>query len=232
MGGVIPRSAGSARIKDAAAKTLTNARARGGEVRSVTEARLGEAVAALESNEQQLIEARSKQDAAHATLLARDEESDLEIAMIGDEVWNVMGRPAQSIDYDLIFAGGKRTWTEGDPAKQAHLMGILASNLRTTTHPKLVGRKEDWAVRIEKRAAAQAEAAAAASPLYARVTALSMQRRTLADLAQVAMTRLKRELKNMGMTEAQVHEIIPDMAPTNGATAPPAPAPEPASVQR
>jgi hypothetical protein len=40
-----------------------------------------------------------------------------------------------------------------------------------------------------------------------------MQRRTLADPLQVALVRLKRDLKNQGMTEAQIHEIIPDVPP-------------------
>ncbi|MGB8294999.1 MAG: hypothetical protein WCG85_06195 [Polyangia bacterium] len=54
-----------------------------------------------------------------------------------------------------------------------------------------------------------------------------MQRRTLADSAQVGLTRLKRDLKNLGMTEAQVHEIIPDDQSAPSATAP---APQPAPV--
>ena len=53
----------------------------------------------------------------------------------------------------------------------------------------------------------------------------NMQRRTLADSAQVGLTRLKRDLKNLGMTEAQVHEIIPDDQSAPSATAP---APQPA----
>ncbi len=43
-----------------------------------------------------------------------------------------------------------------------------------------------------------------------------MQRRTLADALQVALVRLKRDLKNQGMAEAQVHEIIPDVPPSPG----------------
>jgi hypothetical protein len=112
-------------------------------------------------------------------LLPSPPESDLEIGAVTSEVWNVMGRPKQSIDYDLIVNGGKSVWTDGDPAKQPAMMSLLAQNIRGSSHPKLADKKEDWAKRIEAKAAAQAEAAKPAEASYARVTFLTMQRRTL-----------------------------------------------------
>lgn len=215
MGKVVGRTASAARIKEAATKTLIAAKARGGEVASLAENRLAEPVAALEANETQLAQARAEDEAAHAALIARDDESDLEIGTVCDEMWNAMGRPAQSIDYDLIVSGGKRMWTDGDPARQPHLMIVLASNIRGTKHPRLVERKEEWASRIEKRAAVQVEAANAAAPAYAKAISLAMQRRTLAEITQLGLTRLKRDLKNLGMSEVQIHEIIPE-APAPG----------------
>ena len=70
--------------------------------------------------------------------------------------------------------------------------------------------------RIEAKAAAQAELAKPAEASCARVTFLTMQRWTLADALQVALVRLKRDMKNQGMTEAQIHEIIPDIPPSTG----------------
>ena len=43
--------------------------------------------------------------------------------------------------------------------------------------------------------------------------------RGVADLAQVALARLKRDLQNIGQTEAQIHEIIPNHQPTPRAPA-------------
>jgi hypothetical protein len=105
----------------------------------------------------------------------------------------------------------------------------LAANIRGTNHPKLVERKEGWAKRIEACAAAQAEAAKPTDAAHARVTVLAMQRRAAADALQIALTRLKRDLKNDGMTEAQIHEIIPDVSSSadSAASAPPAPQPSP-----
>jgi hypothetical protein len=75
--------------------------------------------------EQQLKQACTEDDIQHAALLARDNESDLEIGAVCSEIWNAMGRPKQSIDYDLIVNGGKSVWTDGDPAKQPALMSLL-----------------------------------------------------------------------------------------------------------
>ncbi len=233
MGSVIARSASVERIQESASKALTAAKARGGEAQAIAEQRIAPVLVALADSEHQLNGARAADDANHATLLARDNDSDLEIGAVCDEIWNAMGRPGQSIDYNLIVNGGKNVWTDGDPAKQPALMSVLAKNIRSTNHPKLTAKKEDWAKRIEVKAAAQAEAAKPTEGSYALVTALNMQRRTLADALQVALIRFKRDLKNVGMTEAQVHEIIPDVPSGQGRVQngqpDPKPAPAPAS---
>jgi hypothetical protein len=181
-------------------------------------------LAALDDLELRLNQARATDDGLHATLMARDSESDLSICAVCDEIWNALGRPGQSVDYDLIVGAGTKVWTDGDPVTQPHLMAVLASNIRNSKHPKLVDQKEAWATRIDQKAAAQAEAAKPTNAAYAEVSVLSMQRRTLANSIQIALTRLKRDLKNIGMTEAQVHEIIPDV-PVGGSAPPPTPAP-------
>ncbi len=58
---------------------------------------------------------------------------------------------------------------------------------------------------------------------------IPMRRRALADALQVALTRLKRDLKNGGMTEAQIHEIIPDVPSSADSAAAPGPAPQKAA---
>lgn len=192
MGTVISRNAGADRIAETASRAMTVAVARGGDVQQLAEKRLSAFLSALANNGQQLTLARSQSDMLHATLMARDNESDLEIGAVIDEIWNTLGRPAQSIDYDLIVGSGKNAWTDGDPVKQPHLMGVLAANIRNSNNPKLAEKKASWATRIEQRATAQAEAAAPVETADAQVTALSMQRRTLAGAVQVGLARLKR----------------------------------------
>jgi hypothetical protein len=145
MGSSIPRTAGSKRIHETGKKALTAAQARGGDVKAAAEARLGPAVAAMDDNEAQLVKAEAVDEGLHAALLARDSDSDLEIGAVMDEMWNAMGRPNHSIDFNMIVNGGKKDWCAGDPAKQAALMAVLVKNIRGSNHPKLADKKEAWA---------------------------------------------------------------------------------------
>jgi hypothetical protein len=223
MGSIIARNAAANRIADDVSKTIARADAPGGEVQKLTQARFSVLYPALTGIERQYNQARTANDLLHVTLMARDSESDLTIGAICDEVYNTLGRVSVSVDYNLIFGSGKRAWTDGDPAQQPRLMQVLAANIRQTNNPKLADKKEDWAVRIEQKAAAQTKAAEPIAAANAQVTALKMQRRTLANAAQVALVRLKRDFKNIGMTEAQIHEIIPD-SPAGSSAAPTKPA--------
>jgi len=226
MGSVIARNAAASRIADDVLKTVTRAQARGGEVQKLAQARFSALYPALTAIEQQYNEACSANDLLHVTLMARDSESDLTIGAVCDEVYNTLGRVSVSVDYNLIFGSGKKAWTDGDPVQQPRLMNALAANIRQTNNAKLADKKEEWAVRIEQKAAAQAKAAEPIAAADAQVARLKMQRRTLANTAQVELVRLKRDFKNIGMTEAQIHEIIPD-SPAGSSAAPTKPAQQP-----
>ena len=128
------------------------------------EARLSALHAALVALEQQLNQARAASEVLHATLMARDDESDLEIGAVVDEIWNALGRPAQSIDYNLIVGSGKATWTDGDPVKQPHFMSVLAANIRQSGNTRLAEKKEAWATRIEQKATALVQAGCSGWP--------------------------------------------------------------------
>ena len=93
MAKMISRNASIARIKDIALKTLTAARARGAEIQALTETRLAPLNDALHANEQQLNEAHANDDTLHAALMARDEESDLEIGAVCDEIGMLLAGP-------------------------------------------------------------------------------------------------------------------------------------------
>ncbi len=219
MGNLIARSASVERIREVLGKTAKAAAARGGEVAALAQARLQPVLTALEASEQQFAQAQEKDDILQANLLARDSESDLEIATVLDEIHHALGRPAQSIAYDLIVSGGKKTGSVGDPARQPYLVDLLAGNIRSSTHPRLADKKEIWAARIEQKAAARVAAGQAARACYAQVAVLLLQRRSLADNAQLELTRFKRDLKDLGMSETQAHEIIPDTPPGKAAPA-------------
>jgi len=148
-------------------------------------------------------------DDLNRALLVVDEQSDLEIGAVLDEIWNALGRPAHSPDYATLAGSGVGAWTNGHPTRQHNLMRVLASNLRVVTHTNLQARKQEWADRIEAKAAVHQEAAGPLEAADALAMVLRNQRRTLCNHAQAALTRLKRDLKNAGLTEVQIHEIIP-----------------------
>jgi hypothetical protein len=145
-----------------------------------------------------------------------------------DEAWNALGRPASSIEYTLIAGRGKSQWTDGDPRLQPILMTILAARFRQSTAAVLQAGKEGWAQRVEAKAADQLGAATKLQAAEATLMGATGIARGVADLAQVALARFKRDLTNAGLTEAQIHDIIPSYEPkphTPPAAAKPAGAP-------
>jgi hypothetical protein len=170
---------------------------------------LGHVRVQLEEVDQQLTEAQAAERSQHHALKARDTESDLEICTVIDEVHNTLGRPAQSVDFALIVGTGRQQWTRGNPRQQPVLMRVLAANLRSTDHPGLQPRKEGWASRINAAAQTLAQAVKALEAAELEAMCLVMRRRALAQVAQVMLSRLKRDFINVGMNQAQIHEIIP-----------------------
>ncbi|MCU0691256.1 MAG: hypothetical protein MUF54_07640 [Polyangiaceae bacterium] len=225
MGNIVPRSAAADTIIEHYDSALAKARAREELVRAPAEVRLGSLEPAIRLVQTTLQGAESAADAATAKLLASDLDSDNAIGATLDEIWNALGRPAQSIDYSLIAGTGKAQWTDGDPIEQHLLMKVLATNIRATNAPTLQQTKETWAARIEAKAAAQEAASTETRGADVTVFAARAQQRGLANLAQVAISRLKRDYKNLGLTESQIHEIIPDYQSRRRAKLPTPPAP-------
>jgi len=211
---------GTEPVLDAISKTLARAAVHGGEVQLAAEVWLSECHWALVAIEQQLKQAHTEYEVLHEKLMERDNESDLEIAAVIDEIWDCLGKPTQSIDYDLIVRSGKSAWIDGDPVKQPHFMQDLAKNIRDSQSPKLAEKKEAWATRIEQKATAQAHAATPLSAADAKVNSLTMQRRTLANAGRERLTRLKHAIKYLPLTDAQIQEIIPNTLVATSSTLP------------
>ncbi|APR77464.1 Hypothetical protein A7982_02811 [Minicystis rosea] len=213
MGKVIPRSASPERIFGDFETSLKNGRRREGEIAKATDARLGPLQSAVDKAVDDVASDTKTVDELEETLLAADGVSDLEIGAVLDEAWNALGRPASSVEYGLVAGRGKLQWADGDPREQATLMTILAARFRQSTAFALQAGKEGWAKRIEAKAAPQEAIAAKLKAAEAKRIASTGIARTIADLTQVALVRFKRDLQNLGLTEAQIHEIIPDYEP-------------------
>lgn len=209
MGNVVPRSAGPDRIFESFDTALQQGAARP-EVKSIVEARLLPLAPTVAQAQADVVKATRTVDEREVLLMARDGSSDREIGAVLDEAWNALGRPASSLEYAMVAGSGKSQWTDGDPAKQHILMAILAGRLRQNTTPALQANKEAWAQRIEAKAVLQEQAAGAFQHAEVQLQVVEGLERAVADLVQVSLVRLKRDLKNAGLTEAQIHEIIPD----------------------
>ncbi|APR86603.1 Hypothetical protein A7982_11952 [Minicystis rosea] len=213
MGKVIPRSASPERIFADFDESLKRGRLKGGEVKKTVEARIGPLEAGVAKAAEDVAADKAAVDELDDVLFSLDGGSDLEVGAVLDEVWNVLGRPASSAEYTLIAGRGKAQWTDGDPRKQPLLMTILASRLRQSTAFALQNGKEGWAQRIEAKATPQQQVATKLEAVDAKLSVSTGVARGVADIAQVALVRLKRDFQNIGLTEAQIHEIIPDYEP-------------------
>lgn len=210
MSKVIPRSAGADRIFEDFEATLANAAlSEQAEVRAAVTARLGPLAPGVAAAKADVAAHSQAAEAQEDVLLAYDAVRDLGIGSAFDQIWNTLGRPASSVDFTLIAGQGKSQWTDGDPREQGILMTILAARIRKTTAAALQADKDTWAQAIEDRATVQTKLSNSLKAAEAQLTVSKGIARGVADLAQVGLARLKRDLTNLGLSDAQIHRIIP-----------------------
>jgi len=227
MGELISARADVGRIEEHVRRTLRAAKARGGEVADAADARLGAAVAAIDAAIGVLEPAREAEAVAWATVLAEDAKSDNGIKTLRDAMWSVLGRPRQSPFLQQVFPSGVTTYTAGDPTQQPVLMRVLHSRLLAASAPQWPKEQcEAWANEIEALRLPYAAAIDAHRPVEAAATVADVGYRSAVRASHARLRAFKRDLQNLGLTEPQIHEIIPDasVAAASG-SAPPAPTP-------
>jgi hypothetical protein len=231
MGDVIRNSAAAGDIFADVRATKDNATAKGGIVKTLADERIGPTVVVIDTTEQDLKQARDIVAPLLAELRGENDRADALVDRIYDEIWNDLDRPANDRWLSLLFPGGAGYYTDGDTDEQPQRMELLAQMLERGLHPKLPkDRAMAYALRVRDGAAAlQADLDAARIPA-ARVKLLERIRTALGRTAQADLAALKRLYKNAGMSEADIHTIIPDRPPPKKKAAPPpAPAQPPPS---
>ena len=232
MGEVIGPKADVARIEDHVRRALRAAVARGEEVAQAAQGRLAPAVAAIDVAAAAHRVAADAEAEAWAAVLAEDAKSDLAIGSVRDAMWAALGRPRGSQPLEQVFPEGVRTYTSGDPRMQPVLMQVLRARVLTAAAPQWSKEMRDgWAATIETLRASYAAAVDAHRPAEANATVAEVAYRASVRSGQAALASFKRDLKSLGLSEAQIHDIIPDATKpaTGGAPVPPAPpAPAPA----
>ena len=221
MGEVIGPNAKLSRVADHVRRTLITAVARGGEIGKAAEDRLSEAVAKIDAATAMQRTAQEAEAKAWAAVLAEDARSDSAILALRETMWNVLGRPRAGYEMDEVFPGGASVYTAVDPRKQPVLMQILQSRILSSSASRWTeAMRKEWAAQVVALRAPFEAALAAHRPAEAATTVADFSYRSAVRTAHARLRIYKRDLMNIGMTDAQIHEIIPDAsATTSGAAA-------------
>lgn len=211
MGEVIRAGAATDDIFEDLRTTLKNASAKGGEAKDLALERLGPVRILIDTVDADLAAAATALEEPAAELKAENDRADAVIDRTYDDIWNDLGRPATDRYLTLIFPGGAGYYTDGDTFDQPQRMELLARLLERKLHPKLTAEQcTAYAQRIRDAASALAVDVEAVRLPIAQVKLLERLRTALGRTAQFDLGALKRDYKNAGMTEAQIHAIIPD----------------------
>ena len=211
MGEVIRKNAAVADILADVVTTLHNARERGGDWQKLAEERLSPLLALADDVSAKLNATRAKLAPLEAALEAVDESADRLLRRIGDDVWNAVGRPFSDPSLDILFPDGADYYADGALEQQPERMELLAELLSSGIHPRLAADKaQAFAAEVREAAGAVRAKLEAAAPERARVALLARVQMALARTGQVQLSHLKRLYRAQGMSEAEVHRVIPD----------------------
>ena len=211
MGETIRKGAAADDIIADGKTTLTKAQARGGAVQSTAEARLSATITLADTLETRIAAARAAADPAQAALERANDVADDVLGRIADDVWNEIGRPASDGAYDLLFPGGYAAYAEGDVHEQPDRMDLLAELFLAKLHPKLpADRATALAAEITASSTTLRALADTARPLATRLALVSKMKTAVARSLVASIAGLKRQWKADGISEADIHAIIPD----------------------
>jgi hypothetical protein len=225
MGEVVRPTASPETIEDHVAQTLKNADRQGGEIAEVAHARLDPAVERAARATTARDTANDATDQAYDVVLACDAVADPVIKKHRDDLWNAIGRVQNSDVMRTVYPGGVGTYTDVEPRLQPSMMVVLEGRIAEITHPKITAEmKAGWVASIRAAREPYAEALKPLSAAEALQNVSDQGWRDSIKSEAVALSRLKRDYRNLGLSEKQIHEIIPD-APRNAkAKTPPKPA--------
>lgn len=211
MGEIVHVSASPAKIEADIREAFETGIARGGEIETATRARLEASVTAIDSTSAAHTAARQVEQTAWVAVLAIDDKADTGIGGVRDRMWTALGRPKHSAELDTVFPGGIGTYTAGDPTKQPILMQVLQARILAGAAPRWTqAMRQGWADEIEALRVPYQAAVDAHRPHEAALMVAEAAYRAAVRAGHTRLRSLKRDLKSLGLTEAQIHDIIPD----------------------
>lgn len=212
---------------------LGRGRARGGAVEAIVDRRLGSietVVTGIEEERRALdLELTTKRAARDAA----NERARATVNACHDTLWNDVGRPGNDPLLGIVFPGGASYYVEGAMEDRADRLGILIDLLERRIHPRIA--EESVATWVARLTADRDACRAASDDLRGPAARAEQAERAyfaLVRSAHAGLVNAKRDLKSEGITEAEIHEVIPsrprireeeDATPPgpNGPSAPP-----------
>jgi hypothetical protein len=220
MGEVIRKGSAAGDVLGDVATTLHNARAKGGVWKTLAEEKLAavEQLGALVATRSRDAEAELRP--LRSALDAEDDRADDLLGNVSDDIWNKVGRPGADPVLSIIFPGGFAYYAEGRDEEQPDRMELLAEFLKAGLHPKLDREiAAAHAKSVHQSAEALRKRAEATRKPAARVKLLSAMQVSVARYAQTELSNLKRRYKSEGLSEADIHAVIPDRPRAKAAAA-------------
>jgi len=238
MGDVIHKKAAVEDIVADCRSALTSGEARGDSIHSIAQQHLKAPLQVCDMVEQRLRAAESTLAPLVAQLNVADDAADALLGRTSDEIWNDIGRPASDPMFSLLYPEGVSFYTDGPDAEQPAKMELLAELLEANLHPKLDPKKgKSIAKQIRESAKTLRSAVEQTMVPRAQVAMLSRARTAIARSLQMSLVNLKRHYRASGLSDVQIHSIIPDRprarakVPSSPARAPSRPpVPPPPSV--
>jgi hypothetical protein len=212
MGRVIAATAAIEDVAHDVKETLESARATGGEVAELAEHRLAERVEQIAAARAAFVAAEAAETIGERTLHNADFHADQVIGGVRDAMWNAVERVQSHPAMSYVFPDGVRTYTRSAADAQPLIMQILESRLETVAAPLgwTKERRAAWAPELAAARAPLEPALEAFKPLEASRTVAEASYRATVRAGRAQLAKYKRDLVNLGLTETQIHAVIPD----------------------
>jgi hypothetical protein len=211
MGEIIAKSAAVGDIVEDMRTTLSNAAARGGSLLTDTERFLKEVLQLVDEVGLQQASLEAAVEPLEAAVAAADSNADDMLAALYDETFTVVGRPGSDPFLTLLYPNGSSAYTEGPTSEQPERMRLLANLLERRVHPAIPEARLPDMIRSIRESADQLQSAVvAAQGPEIQLQMLEKMYTVLARSGQIQLARLKKYWKALGMSEADIHQIIPD----------------------
>jgi hypothetical protein len=211
MGEVIAKTAAVGDIVEDLRTTLSNATARGGSLLADAERFLAEVLQLVDEVGLQQASLEAAVEPLEAAVSAADSNADDLLAALYDETLTAAGRPGSDPFLTLLYPHGSSAYTEGPTSEQPERMRLLANLLERRIHPDIPETRLPDMIRSIRDAADQLQAAVVAAQGPAiQLEMLEKMYAVLARSGQIQLARLKKYWKALGMSEADIHELVPD----------------------